>query len=104
MLGHLSLRRAPFTPRPNQHFSSYTCHGHSASECASWEVARATSAAPTFFKPITLDDFAINPEVRRCQRRDRALGDNSCRTNPASGSTRLRQPRDVGLGPFPQDC
>jgi patatin-like phospholipase/acyl hydrolase len=35
-------------------FRSYQCEGHNASECAIWEAARATSAAPTFFKPIKI--------------------------------------------------
>ena len=35
-------------------FRSYSCRGRSASECAIWEAGRATSAVPTFFKPITI--------------------------------------------------
>lgn len=36
-------------------FRSYECDGHNADTCAIWEAARATSAAPTFFKPITIE-------------------------------------------------
>jgi predicted acylesterase/phospholipase RssA len=36
-------------------FRSYECEGHNADMCAIWEAARATSAAPTFFKPITIE-------------------------------------------------
>jgi len=35
-------------------FRSYRCKGHNASPCAIWEVARATSAAPTFFKEMKI--------------------------------------------------
>jgi hypothetical protein len=33
---------------------SYQCQGHNADRCAIWEAGRATSAAPTFFKPIRI--------------------------------------------------
>jgi patatin-like phospholipase/acyl hydrolase len=36
-------------------FRSYQCEGHNASHCAIWEAGRATSAAPTFFKPIDIE-------------------------------------------------
>jgi hypothetical protein len=36
-------------------FRSYQCQGHSPSECAIWEAGRATSAVPTFFKPIKIE-------------------------------------------------
>ena len=35
-------------------FRSYQCEGHNADKCAIWEAGRATSAAPTFFKPIKI--------------------------------------------------
>jgi patatin-like phospholipase/acyl hydrolase len=35
-------------------FRSYRCTGHNADKCAIWEAGRATSAAPTFFKPIKI--------------------------------------------------
>src|SRR5438046_520165 len=35
-------------------FRSYQCRGHNADKCAIWEAGRATSAAPTFFKPIKI--------------------------------------------------
>jgi patatin-like phospholipase/acyl hydrolase len=35
-------------------FRSYGCRGHNPDKCFIWEAARATSAAPTFFKPITI--------------------------------------------------
>ena len=35
-------------------FRSYQCKGYNADKCAIWEAVRATSAAPTFFKPITI--------------------------------------------------
>ena len=35
-------------------FRSYQCKGYNADKCAIWEAARATSAAQTFFKPITI--------------------------------------------------
>jgi predicted acylesterase/phospholipase RssA len=35
-------------------FRSYRCRGHNASTCAIWEAARATSAAPTFFKEMKI--------------------------------------------------
>jgi patatin-like phospholipase/acyl hydrolase len=36
-------------------FRSYQCQGHNANKCAIWEAGRATSAAPTFFKPIKIE-------------------------------------------------
>src|SRR5271154_5141880 len=36
-------------------FRSYQCQGYSPNQCAIWEAARATSAAPTFFKPIKIE-------------------------------------------------
>ena len=36
-------------------FRSYQSEDHDASECTIWEAGRATSAAPTFFKPIQID-------------------------------------------------
>lgn len=36
-------------------FRSYQCQGHSPSNCTIWEAGRATSAAPTFFKPIKIE-------------------------------------------------
>lgn len=36
-------------------FRSYRCTGYNANKCAIWQAARATSAAPTFFKPIEID-------------------------------------------------
>lgn len=35
-------------------FRSYRCRGHNPNKCFIWEAARATSAAPTFFKPISI--------------------------------------------------
>jgi predicted acylesterase/phospholipase RssA len=35
-------------------FRSYGCKGSNPNKCFIWEAARATSAAPTFFKPITI--------------------------------------------------
>lgn len=35
-------------------FRSYRCAGHNADRCAIWEAGRATSAAPTFFKPMKI--------------------------------------------------
>jgi predicted acylesterase/phospholipase RssA len=37
-------------------FRSYQCRGHNADKCAIWEAARATSAAPTFFKSIRIEE------------------------------------------------
>jgi len=37
-------------------FRSYECMGHNADICSIWEAARATSAAPSFFKPITIEN------------------------------------------------
>ena len=37
-------------------FRSYNCKGHNANKCAIWEAARATSAAPTLFKPIRIEN------------------------------------------------
>lgn len=37
-------------------FRSYQCSSHNASKCAIWEAGRATSSAPTFFKPIKIQD------------------------------------------------
>jgi len=36
-------------------FRSYQCTGYSADRCTIWEAVCATSAAPTFFKPIKID-------------------------------------------------
>jgi patatin-like phospholipase/acyl hydrolase len=36
-------------------FRSYQCTGYNADKCTIWEAARATSAAPTFFKPIKIE-------------------------------------------------
>jgi len=36
-------------------FRSYNAEGVSKSKCAIWEAARATSAAPSFFKPMTIE-------------------------------------------------
>ena len=36
-------------------FRSYRCRGHNSSKCSIWQAARATSAEPTFFKPIDID-------------------------------------------------
>jgi hypothetical protein len=35
-------------------FRSYRCQGRNPNKCFIWEAARATSAAPTFFKPILI--------------------------------------------------
>src|SRR5579864_2407633 len=37
-------------------FRSYNAEGVSRSKCAIWEAARATSAAPSFFKPMTIEN------------------------------------------------
>jgi predicted acylesterase/phospholipase RssA len=36
-------------------FRSYQCKGHNSSNCTIWQAGRATSAAPTFFKPIKIE-------------------------------------------------
>ena len=36
-------------------FRSYSADGVSRSKCAIWEAARATTAAPSFFKPMTIN-------------------------------------------------
>ena len=36
-------------------FRSYQCQGYNPNQCAIWEAARATSAAPTFFKSIKIE-------------------------------------------------
>jgi predicted acylesterase/phospholipase RssA len=36
-------------------FRSYNAEGATKSKCAIWEAARATSAAPSFFKPISIN-------------------------------------------------
>ncbi|CAE6449103.1 unnamed protein product [Rhizoctonia solani] len=41
------------------HFRTYESVWNPAPNCKIWEAARATSAAPTFFKPITIDDGGI---------------------------------------------
>lgn len=38
-------------------FRSYQCTGHNANKCCIWEAARATSAAPAFFKPVTISEI-----------------------------------------------
>jgi len=35
-------------------FRSYELDGYKSTDCAMWEAARATSAAPTFFRPINI--------------------------------------------------
>jgi hypothetical protein len=35
-------------------FRSYQCSGYNADKCTIWEAGRATSARPTFFKPIKI--------------------------------------------------
>lgn len=37
-------------------FRSYNAEGVSKAKCAIWEAARATSAAPSFFKPMTIEN------------------------------------------------
>ena len=37
-------------------FRSYNAEGVSRSKCTIWEAARATSAAPSFFKPMTIEN------------------------------------------------
>jgi predicted acylesterase/phospholipase RssA len=37
-------------------FRSYDAEGVGSSNCAMWQAARATSAAPTFFKPMKIDN------------------------------------------------
>ena len=39
-------------------FRSYSAEGVSRAKCAIWEAARATSAAPSFFKPMTIENPA----------------------------------------------
>ena len=34
---------------------TYGCRGHNAERCTIWKAARATSAAPTFFKPAVIE-------------------------------------------------
>ena len=36
-------------------FRSYSVERDPTTKCAIWQAARATSAAPTFFKPISID-------------------------------------------------
>ena len=36
-------------------FRSYQCEGYSPSKCAIWQAARATTAAPSLFKPIKIE-------------------------------------------------
>jgi predicted acylesterase/phospholipase RssA len=36
-------------------FRSYGCTGHNASKCPIWQAARATTAAPSFFKEMFVD-------------------------------------------------
>jgi tetratricopeptide (TPR) repeat protein len=43
---------------PPKLFRSYSCNGYEASKCAIWKAARATTAAPTFFKAMTITDPA----------------------------------------------
>lgn len=35
-------------------FRSYKCRGYNPDKCTIWEAGRATSAAPTFFKPVRI--------------------------------------------------
>ena len=44
-----------YADAPPTLFRSYQSEDHDASECAIWEAGRATSAAPTFFKPIQIE-------------------------------------------------
>jgi predicted acylesterase/phospholipase RssA len=39
-------------------FRSYGCTSYSPATCTVWEAARATSAAPSFFKPVFIQDPA----------------------------------------------
>jgi hypothetical protein len=41
---------------PPKLFRSYSIPGQPASKCKIWEAARATTAAPTFFKAMTIED------------------------------------------------
>lgn len=36
-------------------FRSYPCREHDADECSIWQAARATTAAPSFFKPVRIE-------------------------------------------------
>jgi len=37
-------------------FRSYSVDGEPRTKCAIWQAARATTAAPTFFKPMSIDN------------------------------------------------
>jgi len=55
-------------------FRSYSAKGVRATQCAIWEAARATTAAPSFFKPMYIE--RVRPGMNYV---DGGLGDN----NPA---------------------
>ena len=40
---------------PPKLFRSYQCRGHNSDTCTIWEAGRATSAAPSFFKPVYIN-------------------------------------------------
>lgn len=42
------------------HFRSYHVHSNAVPDCKIWEAARATSAAPYFFKPMVIKQNGIN--------------------------------------------
>jgi predicted acylesterase/phospholipase RssA len=37
-------------------FRSYRCKGHNADKCFIWQAGRATTAAPSFFKPMFIEE------------------------------------------------
>lgn len=53
-------------------FRSYSVDGEPRTKCAIWQAARATTAAPTFFKPMEIDN--PRPPIRYV---DGGLGNNN---------------------------
>ncbi len=80
-------------PTSCRHFCSYPGPRNEAPECKIWEAARATSAAPTFFKPIKI----IDSSGLACDYVDGGLGFNNPAQEVISQAKLLFGDRSIGV-------